>query len=605
MWGRHLSVLATHLADIMPRDGLQVKLNAWESLALKASANKRKFFVRDIKSRVSNKDTPELHTPADMKFEYYKEEILQRLKQCRHLQYVDEGNGSYFKAVDPKKSASDANVAKAPPAVRINVAKASSSASPRPLSSSTTIAYVNQPSYRELVQRTQITIPEESTDTSIAVSPLSSAELPAKLLEDPHLPVKVKRSSLACEANYSSFEESALLGSLRSASKQVYLNTHEPFTMVAVGLQGSGKSHTLSCILESCLLPMPGVIRLKQSMTSLVLHYDQNPSSICEATGLIESPFTIDGCTPHVGREQLLVLVSPSYYQQRKDFYGDYCIVKPLLLRWSTMTANHIKSIMRIEEDGNQLYVAGLLDLLRRYQRENLVPEYEEFVSEVKGACNLSAQTGPLEQRLRLLSSIIAESEENRGHEGTDLLEACKPGMLVVADLTDPLLSSTEVNGIFQILVEQFRAAPGAGGSKLLVVDEAHKYMSGKSSDGLSEAIVNVSRLMRHDGIRLVVSTQSPLVLAPELLELSTVAVLHHFHSPDWFHYLKGKLPLVKADWDRILELDIGSALVYASRHQIEHSEDDESVSFLIRMRKKITSDRGRSKTNRAHEVNI
>jgi DNA helicase HerA-like ATPase len=49
-------------------------------------------------------------------------------------------------------------------------------------------------------------------------------------------------------------------------------------------------------------------------------------------------------------------------------------------------------------------------------------------------------------------------------------------------------------------------------------------------TDGLSGAIVNIARLMRHDGIRLVVGTQSPRALAPELLELVTVAVIHRFH---------------------------------------------------------------------------
>lgn len=55
---------------------------------------------------------------------------------------------------------------------------------------------------------------------------------------------------------------------------------------------------------------------------------------------------------------------------------------------------------------------------------------------------------------------------------------------------------------------------------------------------------MNVARLMRQDGVRLVVSTQSPKALAPELLELVSVAVLHRFHSQDWWTYLRHKLPL-------------------------------------------------------------
>ena len=103
-----------------------------------------------------------------------------------------------------------------------------------------------------------------------------------------------------------------------------------------------------------------------------------------------------------------------------------------------------------------------------------------------------------------------------------------------------------------QVLTEQYRAIPsaqgaGAGSGKLLALDEAHKFMDGVAADGLSEAIVNVARLMRHDGMRLAVSTQSPAALAPELLELVTVAVLHRFHSRDWCACWRGALE--GGDW--------------------------------------------------------
>ena len=92
-------------------------------------------------------------------------------------------------------------------------------------------------------------------------------------------------------------------------------------------------------------------------------------------------------------------------------------------------------------------------------------------------------------------------------------------------------------------------------------------------TDGLSAAIVNIARQMRHDGMRLVVGTQSPRALAPELLELVTVAVIHRFHSNDWFSYLKVKVPLENGAWDRLLKLRPGEALVFASRHQIGVSD--------------------------------
>ena len=64
----------------------------------------------------------------------------------------------------------------------------------------------------------------------------------------------------------------------------------------------------------------------------------------------------------------------------------------------------------------------------------------------------LQTQTGPLTQRLALLESLVAESALNAdiADQGMDLARACQPGALVAVDLTDPLLSSEEANGIFQ-----------------------------------------------------------------------------------------------------------------------------------------------------------
>ena len=53
---------------------------------------------------------------------------------------------------------------------------------------------------------------------------------------------------------------------LGRGGSEVYLNTHEPFCFATVGVQGGGKSHTMSCILESCLVPFPegDIVRLNR-----------------------------------------------------------------------------------------------------------------------------------------------------------------------------------------------------------------------------------------------------------------------------------------------------------------------------------------------------
>jgi hypothetical protein len=430
-----------------------------------------------------------------------------------------------------------------------------------------------------------------------------------------------------------SFSEAALLGRFLDGpnsdvltDRAAFLNTHEPFCFATVGVQGAGKSHTLACVIEACLIPFPDldVVRLQAPMSAVVFHYDQSVNSVCEATGLIEPSLFVQrllGASPVprcLLRERMTVLVSPSYYLQRRSFYGDYCTVRPLLLRWHTLTADHIKRIMRIKDGDNQLYVASLLDLLRRYQRVGRIPKFGEFIREVHSVCQIKGQDGPLTQRMALLSSLVAESDVNEplAASGGDLLNCCEPGTLVVVDLTDPLLSSEEANGIFQVLTEQYRAMPSRGRGKLLALDEAHKFMRGDAADGLSQAIVNVARLIRHDGMRLAVSTQSPVALAPELLELVTVAALHRFHSVDWFTYLAKKLPLTPRVWPAVMNLGPGQALVFASQHRLPLTcsiasmvdvEDSEvhSVQRLFRMsiRPRLTADRGASRTNNSARV--
>ena len=72
---------------------------------------------------------------------------------------------------------------------------------------------------------------------------------------------------------------------------------------------------------------------------------------------------------------------------------------------------------------------------------------------------------------------------------------------------------------------------------------------------------------MRHEGMRVAISTQSPKVLAPELLELVSLLLVHRFHSEDWFTYLKSKVPLPAAGFETIRRLATGQALVFAASH--------------------------------------
>jgi DNA helicase HerA-like ATPase len=176
-------------------------------------------------------------------------------------------------------------------------------------------------------------------------------------------------------------------------------------------------------------------------------------------------------------------------------------------------------------------------------------------------------------------------------------------GTLVVADLTDPMLSADEANGIFQVLLEQFRKKRLDCG-KVLACDEAHKYLTGAGNgrEELAAAIVDVVRLMRHDGIRVLISTQSPLALPPELLELVSVTILHSFQSKDWYAYLSSKIHLPEGLFAQIRGLYPGQALVVATKTDVvapkkDECNDDHCLALQIRPR--LTTDLGRSRVHK------
>ena len=404
--------------------------------------------------------------------------------------------------------------------------------------------------------------------------------------------------------------------------ESIFLNVTQPFCLVCVGVQGAGKSHTMNTVLESCLIPclLPSaqpITCLAQSMCGLVLHYDQSVNNVCEATGLrninkqMDAQFRLSeqGVS---GVKRMVILVSPTYYHQRKHFYRDQDFeVRPLLFKWSSLGAQQLKKLMRLSEKDTQLYVSVMLDLLRKYQRDGRIPVFEDFVTEVKNLCKVQGQSGPLDQRLQLLQSVIKESELNAGivSEQVDLMDLMASGTLVVADLTDPLLSPDEANGIFQVLLEQFRTSHlPKGVGRVVAFDEAHKYLcggqggsEGGGKDGLSMAIINTVRLMRHEGIRVLISTQSPLALPHELLELVSVTVAHHFQSHDWYKFLSTKIPMPQDGFTTVKRLKVGEALVICTKMKYSHRTDDSCSSseeaIQLRIRPRITANYGSSKT--------
>ncbi|KAI9336810.1 hypothetical protein BDR26DRAFT_935933 [Obelidium mucronatum] len=263
----------------------------------------------------------------------------------------------------------------------------------------------------------------------------------------------------------------------------------DPFSILISGAPKSGKTHTLSILLESCLLPTwneshhhpdSEIINTLNPMCALILHYSESPFSIC--------PF-VNLCIP-------ITHVSLHHQSgERREVYKSKCEARPLLFSWAKLTARHVKILLHLDDGGcgggggggggGDGEVAILRDLLTSYQQpfqedgeseDDEKPLFQDFLIQVRtridefrkrdttGINNSHSNDDALaqqqqqppssqepssssnnnynnnilvSQKLNILETFIAESPRNRFRHPTDFAKLIKRGILVIADLTD------------------------------------------------------------------------------------------------------------------------------------------------------------------------
>ena len=119
------------------------------------------------------------------------------------------------------------------------------------------------------------------------------------------------------------------------------------------------------------------------------------------------------------------------------------------------------------------------------------------------------------------------------------LNEVLEPGRLIIVDLRDEFIDKDEALGLFVIMLNIFSGVKNRNGkhfNKFIVFDEAHKYMDNKELTG---NIVTSIREMRHKGVSIMIASQDPPSLPNEIIELSSVVLMHKFNSPQWLKHVQ------------------------------------------------------------------
>ncbi|KAI0265149.1 hypothetical protein BC834DRAFT_196378 [Gloeopeniophorella convolvens] len=362
---------------------------------------------------------------------------------------------------------------------------------------------------------------------------------------------------------------------------RIYVNTNAPFSAVVCGVQGSGKSHTVSVLLESMFIPQFAPLgSLKKPLSGLVLHYGETGASArpCEAAFL-------GLARPDVTPPPVRVYVAPSSFKRMQVLYkplGKNVQVRPLYFSESELDVAAFLSMMAVStSESVPLYIHTVMSVLRELGDNFNYTAFMRQLEEKKKDMN-PAQTIHLEQRLELLHTFTQPAQRfgngSKSASSNDVPRFAR-GQITILDLSDQFIDAPRACGLFEICVRLFERADVQTG-KVLLVDEAHKYLSpNKTAGGLTGALLSLIRQQRHLSMRVIVSTQEPTVLPPVFVDLCSIAILHRFSSSAWWDHLSRH---VSADisgeeaFDKVVKLKTGEAMVLApSGLYMKHAKPD------------------------------
>ncbi|KAI3337164.1 hypothetical protein HD806DRAFT_528741 [Xylariaceae sp. AK1471] len=396
----------------------------------------------------------------------------------------------------------------------------------------------------------------------------------------------------------------------------ILANMNMPWSAFICGSQGSGKSHTLSCLLESALLTNNPAGKLSHPLAGMALHYDNysnyESTQVCEAAYLCSSGIPVT------------VLVSPSNIWTMKRLYSDLpglqpgCTqprVVPLYIQEDQLNVSRILKLMAVNPTAKEcpLYMQVVMKVAREMAMEGPGFTYTKFRQRLANIVWAPGQSVPLNMRLDLMDSFIAPSETTKSTRPAQAHDiwAFKPGSLTIIDLSDPFVSSDDACTLFAICLSIFLEGRNKCG-RVVVLDEAHKFL-GQSGEAriLTNDLTAIIRQQRHTGTRVLIATQEP-TLSPELIDLANATFVHRFLSPAWHEILKKHLAGANRQhsgngnplFDTIVALRTGEALLFCPTAHVDIDESPDGCkkarplgnSFAkLRIRRRLTADGGRS----------
>lgn len=358
-------------------------------------------------------------------------------------------------------------------------------------------------------------------------------------------------------------EQYGILGESINGHKKIAIDLSETNTISLFGVQGGGKSYTIGTITEMTLKQFPYINLLPAPMASVIFHYSESMDYAPEFTSMIypndevsqlKKLKDIYGAEPD-NINDVIMLCPIDKLEERQEEYPSIEI-HPIAFHSTDLNVQDWMFLLKAV--GNESTYINQLRAIMRANRKNL--NLNSLKQSVDASPLLSASQKALaQQRLSFAEEYIDDSRK--------LGSLLRPGRLIIVDLRDEFIDKDDALGLFVIMLNIFAGVKEYQGirfNKFIVFDEAHKYMDNKD---LTSTIVTAIREMRHKGVSMMIASQDPMSLPTEIIELSSIMLMHKFNSPQWVkHVQKSITQLQTLSSSDMATLMPGEAYLWATK---------------------------------------
>ena len=358
-------------------------------------------------------------------------------------------------------------------------------------------------------------------------------------------------------------EQYGILGESINGHRKIAIDLSETNTISLFGVQGGGKSYTIGTVTEMTLKQFSNVNLLPGPMASVIFHYSESQDYAPEFTSMIyandeagqlKKLKDVYGAEPG-NIEDVIMLCPIDKVEERQEEYPSIEI-HPIAFHSTDLNVQDWMFLLKAV--GNESTYINQLRAIMRANRKNL--NLEGLKQSVEASPLLSTSQKALAiQRLAFADDYIDDTRK--------LGSLLKPGRLIIVDLRDEFIDKDDALGLFVIMLNIFSGVKqyeGHNFNKFIVFDEAHKYMDNKD---LTSTIVTAIREMRHKGVSMMIASQDPMSLPTEIIELSSIMLMHKFNSPQWVKHVQKSITqlqtLSSADMANLIP---GEAYLWATK---------------------------------------